>query len=285
MADMCNELPGQFFMEGVSEAAIIGMAAGMAMEGAIPYINTIATFLTRRAMDQITVDGCLHKLPIRLIANGGGLVYAPLGSTHLAIEDIAIMRALPNMSVVCPADAHEMERFMLTTPQWPGPIYIRLGKGFDPIVTADIKGFEIGRGYLLRKGGDILLITTGVCLQPCLAAADRLAGQGISVAVLHLPTVKPLDQELLLTTASPVRAVLTVEEHTVIGGLGSAVAEVLAEADPSPKRRFRRLGIPDVFPDYYGAQQDLMARFGLDAAAIAESAVELIERGKAWEIG
>ena len=145
---MSKEFPSRHLIEGISEAHIIGMSAGLAMEGYLPYVNTIATFLTRRCYEQVAVDLCLHNLPVRLIANGGGLVYAPLGPTHQAIEDIAIMRALPNMTVVCPADADEATRLMEQTLDWPGPIYIRLAKGGDAIVSKAENGFKIGREKL-----------------------------------------------------------------------------------------------------------------------------------------
>src|SRR5437763_5760285 len=135
LADMKRDMPERWYMEGITEANVIGMAAGFAMEGYIPYVNTIATFITRRCYEQVAVDLCLHELPVRLIANGGGLVYAPLGPTHLAIEDIAIMRALPNMAVVVVADADEMKRFMEQSADWPGPIYIRLARGGDPVIS------------------------------------------------------------------------------------------------------------------------------------------------------
>src|SRR5579862_2420952 len=151
LADMKKEMPERWYMEGITEANVIGMAAGLAMEGYIPYVNTIATFITRRCYEQVAVDLCLHDLPVRLIGNGGGFVYAPLGPTHEAIEDIAIMRALPNMTVVAPADAEEMKRFMAVSLDWPHPIYIRLAKGGDPVVTPADQKFAIGRGYLLRE--------------------------------------------------------------------------------------------------------------------------------------
>src|SRR5579864_2766212 len=148
---MNKEMLGRAFMEGVSEQHVVGMAAGLAMEGFIPFVHTIATFITRRCFEQVAVDLCLHNLPVRLIGNGGGLVYAPLGPTHLAIEDIAIMRALPNMTVVAVCDADEMRRLMPQTLDWPGPIYIRLAKGFDPIVSREANGFEIGEAIPMRE--------------------------------------------------------------------------------------------------------------------------------------
>lgn len=171
---MKTEFPQRFFMEGVSEQYIVGMAAGLAMEGFIPYVNTIATFLTRRCYEQVAVDLCIHDLPVRLIANGGGGVYAPLGPTHLAIEDIAIMRALPNMSVVAPCDADEMRRLMMSTLDWPHPIYIRLGKGGDKIVSEEKNGFTLGKSILVRDGKDGMFVTTGVMTQLALETAVLL---------------------------------------------------------------------------------------------------------------
>jgi transketolase len=186
---MKTEFPQRFFMEGVSEQYIVGMAAGLAMEGFIPYVNTIATFLTRRCYEQVAVDLCIHDLPVRLIANGGGGVYAPLGPTHLAIEDIAIMRALPNMAVVAPCDADEMNRLMMSTLEWPHPIYIRLGKGGDKIVSEEKNGFELGKSILMRSGTDGMFVTTGVMTQLALETADLLKRDGVNVGVVHMHTI------------------------------------------------------------------------------------------------
>jgi transketolase len=266
-----SEHPDRFFMEGVSEQHVVGMAAGLAMEGFVPYVNTIATFLTRRCYEQVAVDLCIHDLPVRLIANGGGYVYAPLGPTHQAIEDIAIMRALPNMTVVCPADAEEMVRFMDVSLDWPHPIYIRMAKGGDPVVTKPEHGFEIGKGYMLREEGEVLLVGTGVGTTRALGAADILSDEGVRCRVLHMPTVKPLDEALLVEQASTASLVVTVEEHVKIGGLGSAVADCLLERMEGRLPKIRRIGIPDVFADKYGGQDDLMERYGLQPPAIAET--------------
>ena len=273
-----DEMPDRFFMEGVSEANIIGVAAGLALEGQIPYVNTIATFLTRRCFEQIVLDLCLHRARVRLIGNGGGLVYAPLGPTHLAIEDLAILRAIPNMTVVAPADAHEMHRLMPLTIEYPGPIYIRLAKGNDPIVTSETVPWAIGKAVTMREGDDALIVTTGVTLKQALDASEALRTDGLEVSVLHMPTIKPLDTDALLRLAAAVPVVVTIEEHTIIGGLGSAVAEVLAEANvPSPKR-FRRLGIPDVFPDNYGSQAHLMARYAITTERLVAVIRELLSQ-------
>jgi len=170
-----DEMPDRFLMEGVSEANLVGIAAGLALEGKIVYINTIATFLSRRCFEQIVLDGCLHKTNIRLIANGGGLVYAPLGPTHLAIDDFAILRAVPNMTIVACADADEMTRLMPQTVDYPGPIYIRLAKGFDPIVSNDDEPFRIGKAIVRGEGKDALIVTTGITLRVALEASQKLS--------------------------------------------------------------------------------------------------------------
>jgi len=276
-----SEFPDRFFMEGVSEQAVIGMAAGMAMEGYVPYVNTIATFLTRRCFEQVAVDVCLHNLPVRLIGSGGGLVYAPLGPTHLATEDMAIMRALPNMTVVAPADADEMTRFMATTLDWPGPIYIRLAKGGDPIISRDADGFRTGKAITLREvpEGGVALIAIGVMVNRALKAAETLAGEGIGVGVLNVHTLKPLDSDTILTQARQALAVFTLEEHTVTGGLGSAVAEILIEGLEGAHPIVRRLGIPDAFPAAYGSQDSLMETFGLQPDQIAETVRTIVAGG------
>ncbi len=272
---MREEMPGRAFMEGVSEQHVVGMAAGLAMEGMIPYVHTIAAFITRRCYEQVAVDVCLHNLPVRLIGNGGGLVYAPLGPTHLAIEDIAIMRALPNMTVVAVCDADEMKRFMDQTLDWPGPIYIRLAKGYDPIVSRPELGFEIGKAIVMReaaRGRDrVLLVSTGVATTRALAAADFLAAEGVECSVMHMHTVKPLDTEALLRHARGYKLVVTVEEHILAGGLGSAVVDTLVENLPGAVPPVKRLGIPDTFAHKYGSQDQLMEIYGLQPPQIAQS--------------
>jgi transketolase len=274
LSSMKREFPDRWYMEGVTEANVIGMAAGMALDGFLPYVNTIATFITRRCYEQVAIDLCLHDLPVRLIGNGGGLVYAPLGPTHEAIEDIAIMRALPNMTVVAPADAEEMQRFMDMTLDWPHPIYIRLGKGGDPVITRPEHGFKIGKAILMKEadGGrcePVLLIGTGIATTQALKAAELLASDGIPCHVLHMPTVKPLDVGAIEKYASGASLIVTVEEHSVIGGLGSAVTDCVVERLDGRMPRIRRLGLPDAFVEDYGSQESLMETFELMGPQIA----------------
>jgi transketolase len=278
---MKTEMPDRFFMEGVQEQHLIGMAAGMAMEGYIPYVNTIATFLTRRCFEQVAVDLCLHNLPVRLIANGGGLVYAPLGPTHLAIEDMGILRTLPNMTVVAPTDAEEMRRFMPETLQPPGPVYIRLGKGGDPIVSRDEDGFQIGKSIELRGGKDVAMIATGVMVNRALSAAETLAGEGIDCTVINMHTVKPLDEERILKLAGTTPILVTLEEHVLAGGMGSAVGEVLSDKFDGRPPVLKRIGIPDAFPHEYGSQDSLMEALGLQPPGIVETVRRIAARSSA----
>ena len=268
MNNFKEEMPGRFFMEGISEANVIGMAAGLAMEGKIPYVNTIATFLTRRCFEQVAVDLCLHNVNVRLMGNGGGMVYAPLGPTHEAIDDIAIFRALPNMTIVAPADADEMRRLMIKSVDYKGPMYIRIAKGYDPIVTLGQIPFEIGKAFQYREGNDALIITTGITLKDGLDASDELEQQGLKVSVLHVPTIKPLDKDKILSCIDQMPIIVTIEEHTVTGGLGGAISEIMAEANFSERKCFQRIGIPDVFPDQYGSQASLKQYFGITAENI-----------------
>jgi transketolase len=281
LAGMKRDMPDRYYMEGITEANVIGMAAGLAMEGYLPYVNTIATFITRRCYEQVAVDLCLHNLPVRLIGNGGGLVYAPLGPTHLAIDDIAIMRALPNMTVVAACDAPEMIRFMRQSVDWPLPVYIRLAKGGDPVVSHDDRGFTIGKAIVMRQARTprpVVLMATGVMTTNCLTAAERLAADGIDASVVHFHTVKPLDVAAAVHHAGAASLVVTVEEGTMIGGFGSAVTDALVDKMGQKLPRLVRLGLPDEFPHHYGSQNDLWDYYGLTPQRIAASVQKAIAK-------
>lgn len=275
---MKAEYPERFFMEGVSEQYIVGMAAGLAMEGFIPYVNTIATFLTRRCYEQVAVDLCIHDLPVRLIANGGGGVYAPLGPTHLAIEDLAIMRALPNMTVVVPCDADEMKRLMMSTLDWPHPMYIRLAKGGDRIVSEERNGFTLGKSIEMRSGTDGMFVTTGVMTQLALETAAILEKSGVSVGVVHVHTLKPFDSRGVIHAIENVKAVVTVEEHIVNGGLGSALLERCSEHRPDLLQKIARIGIPDKFATEYGSQSSLLKHWGITSDILASTMIKKLGR-------
>jgi len=261
LENMKREMPDRYFMEGVSEAGIIGMSAGLAMDGFVPYVNTIATFLTRRCYEQIAVDLCLHRLPVRLLASGGGAVYAPLGPTH--------------MTVLCPVDATEMTRAIEATLDWPDPVYVRFAKGGDPIVSSADNGFTLGKAIAMRSGSDVGLISTGVMTSRALVAADELAKVGVATSVLHVHTVKPLDDPAVRELASACAIVVTVEEHSRIGGLGSAVCDVLAEAGIRTPQL--RLAFSDAFIGTYGSQDSVLEAAGLQPPRIAQSILDALE--------
>ena len=269
-----TEFPERFFMEGVSEQHLIGMAAGLAFSGKVPYFNTIATFLTRRGFEQSMIDLGVHDLPVRLIGSGGGAVYAPLGATHMALEDLAIMMSIPHMTVVAPCDADEMRRLMPATLNWPHPIYIRLAKGGDAVVSQEAQGFTLGQAILLREGHDVAFISTGVTTQIGLAAAARLAESGQQAAVLHVHTLKPFDREAVVALAGRVRAVVALEEHRQFGGLGSLVCDTLM--DHGVARPFARLGFPDVFTEEHGSQAEILRKYGITAENAASVAARLL---------
>lgn len=275
LPDFKRDFPDRFFMEGISEAHIVGMAAGLAMNGFIPYVNTIATFLTRRCFEQIVDDVCVHNLPVRFIASGGGLIYGPLGPTHIAFDDMAILRPIPNMTIVACADASEMKRFMPQTLSYKGPIYVRISG--DPKITGSLP-FKIGQAQVVKKGKEVLIATTGICLKEVLDAEKLLLKLGIKPTILHAPTVKPLDKKTLLKYMETSKIIVTVEEGTIYGGLGSAVAEILAEANFSRPKKFKRIGIDDEFPLSYGTQAELMEYYNLTAKGIVRVVKNLIDK-------
>lgn len=284
LEEMRQEFPDRWYMEGITEQNVVGMAAGMALEGFIPYVNTIATFFTRRSYEQIAIDLCLHNVPVRLISNGGGLVYAPLGPTHLAIEDLATMRALPNMTVVAVCDAEEMKRLMDASVTWPGPIYIRLAKGGDPIVSKPEHGFTIGKAIPLRLATDtrpVVLMTTGVMTTNALRAADSLFNAGIDCSVIHFHTIKPLDNEAVIRHARSGRLVVTIEEGIAIGGFGSAVTDLLTDELGPRAPLIKRIALPDAFPKNYGVQNDLFEIYGMMPDQIAQTVSDALVRAAA----
>lgn len=260
--------PDRFMNCGVAEANMIGVAAGMAMSGLRPVAYTITPFVTTRCLEQIRVDVCYHNVPVTIVGVGSGLGYASLGATHHSCEDIAFLRALPNMTVLCPGDAHEVRGALRAALAHGGPVYIRIGKKGEPLVHADVPPFAIGKGIVLGEGETACLLSTGTLLPVAAAAAETLRNAGISTRLVSLHTVKPLDRTLLGDAFARFRVVATVEEHSLIGGLGGAVAEWLADAGPQ-RARLCRFGTRDEFLHSAGEMDYARERFGLTATDIA----------------
>jgi transketolase len=272
--------PKQFLMEGISEQNLIGMGAGLAQEGKIVYINTIATFLTRRCFDQLAMDVCVGNHNVRLYANGGGAVYAPLGPTHLAVDDIGLMRSLPNMTIIHPSDAEEMARAIQASEHHLGPIYFRLCRGGE-IVTSDQKnGFEIGKAIVLKEPKELLFITNGTMVYRTLEVAKRLTEVGITAGVINVHTIKPIDYATLAPYLKKVPVIISVEEHNITGGLGSAVAELMAELPQTQKPYFKRMGFPDCYPAKYGQQDSMIKHYGININSIHQVALNMLKESR-----
>lgn len=260
-----KKIPDRFFMEGVSEQAIVGMAAGMAMDGYIPFVNTISTFITRRCYEQIVVDLCLHDLPVKLVGNGGGLVYAPLGPTHQAIEDLTITRVIPNLSIIAPSDEIEMEALVKESINYKHPLYIRIARGGEKIIHKKKENFKIGKGLLKKKPGKLLFISTGVMTQKTIEASKELEKNfKIKSGVIHMGTVKPLDKKILKRWIPKVDQIITVEENILDGGFGSSILEFMNSELPKIKTNVFRVGLPNKFIDKYGSQEELHKIYNLD---------------------
>jgi transketolase len=275
MGDIGNRLfdpfrtrfPDRFFNCGVAEANMMSVAAGTALGGLRPVVYTIAPFVTTRCLEQIRVDVCYHRAPVVIVGVGGGLSYAALGATHHSCEDIALLRVLPQIKVVCPGDAGEVRAGLRAALAQDMPVYLRLGKKGEPVIHGGEPAFEIGKGIVLRHGGEITLLSTGNLLPTAVTVADRLEALGRSVRLVSFHTVKPLDEALLQAAFATSAVVVTLEEHSVLGGLGGAVAEWLADQGPLPGRLVR-IGTADHFLHEAGGQTYARQREGLDAETV-----------------
>jgi transketolase len=258
--------PDRFLNVGIAEQNLIGVAAGLALAGKRPVVYSIAPFVTSRPHDQVRVDVACQRAGVLIVGVGGGLAYGSLGPTHHAIEDLALMRALPDMTVVAPGTPSEAAAATVALLAHDGPAYLRLGKNGEP--ECDIPGaFRLGTGRWVRHGSDVTLCTTGAMLPAAIEASDALADRSIEAAVLHLPTVKPIDLAAL-AAAAEAPLIATIEEHTLPAGFGSAVLEALADQGRAvPVLRF---GIPDTFAPAVGTREYLLERYGLTAEAIAQ---------------
>lgn len=269
-----ERFPDRFMNAGIAEANMIGVAAGLALTGWKPVAYSIASFASMRCYEQIRTDVCYHDLDVKIVAAGGGFNYAHHGVTHHTIEDLACMRVLPGMRVLCPSyswEAGEATRALCASP---GPAYLRLGKSPGRNYDEGRFSFEIGKAYEIRGGSDAAILCTGNVLDVALDTADALqANAGMRVSVVSFPSVKPLDEELLADLVRRVSAIYTIEEHSCIGGFGSAISEWLARSGPS-NVRLRVFGFPDAFIKDVGSRDYLLSRAGLDATQLSQAIAE-----------
>jgi len=263
--------PERYFNMGISEQDLIGTAAGFAAAGKIPLASTFAVFATGRAFEQVRNSVCYPKLNVKICATHAGLTVGADGGSHQAIEDISLMRTLPNMTGINPADAKEAEAAVLAAIDYQGPVYIRLGRAETKDIHDDSYHFEWGKAEVLRQGSDVTIFATGIMTAKALDAAETLAKQGVQAEVINVHTIKPLDEETVIASAKKTGKVVTAEEHSIIGGLGSAVAEVLARQCPT-KQAF--VGVQDSFGES-GSPDDLLEKYGLTAEVIVKAAVGL----------
>ena len=263
-----EHLPAQFLNAGVAEQNMTGMAAGMALSGKIALTYSIANFPTLRCLEQVRNDVCYHNANVKVVSVGGGFTYGAMGATHHAVEDLAMMRALPGLLVVAPGDPIEARAATRAIIEYTGPCYVRLGKAGEPIVHSSPINFELGKAIHMREGRDATLISIGGILQNTVRAAERLAKKGIETRVLSMHTLKPLDVDAVLAAARETEAIFTIEEHSILGGLGTAVAEVLAEAE-GIKAPLKRIGAPPAFSPHIGSQEYMQECHGLTDEAIA----------------
>jgi transketolase len=270
--DFAKEFPERFFDMGIAEQGMMGTAAGLATTGKIPFASTFAVFATARVMDQVRNSIAYPRLNVKIAATHAGLTVGEDGGSHQAIEDIALMRAIPNMTVVVPADAEETRQVIEAAVEYNGPMYIRLGRPNVPVLFDENYKFELGKGYQLRAGTDITIIATGIMVSKAVEASELLKEQGISARVINMATIKPIDKDIIIKAAQETKAIITAEEHNIIGGLGSAVAEVIAENHPT---KLKRIGVNDTFGES-GTPDALLEKYGLTAENIVQAALQLI---------
>lgn len=266
--------PGRFFQMGIAEQNLMGVAAGMALMGKVPFVGTFGVFASRRACDQVALSVAHCRANVKIVGAYPGIVSGNNGATHQAMEDVAIMRAIPHMVVVDPADDVEMVQAVRAVAAYQGPVYLRVTRDAWPRVSPEGYRFELGKAALVRAGGDVTLVGSGMMASQCLEAAELLAGEGIDARVLNVATLKPIDVEAIARAAEETGALVTAENHNIYGGLGSAVAEVLAEHAPAP---MARIGIRDCYGEC-GTNQELLVKYGLSPQHIAEAARQVLRR-------
>lgn len=276
-ADFKKQYPERFFNMGIAEQNLLGTAAGLAAAGKIPFASTFAVFATGRAFEQIRNSIAYTKLNVKIAATHAGLTVGEDGASHQAIADVAVMRALPNMTVIVPADGIEAEKAVFAAAEKDGPVYIRMGRSGVPALFSEEYVFTIGKAAVMKAGTDVTVIACGIMVADAINVAKELEREGISVRVVNMATIKPIDKEAVISAATETGAIVTAEEHTIIGGLGSAVAEVLVENAPVP---LERVGVKDTFGES-GKPQELLEKYGLTPKDIKAAIYKVIERKKA----
>jgi transketolase len=271
MGGFRSAFPERLFNVGIAEQTLVGAAAGLANSGLLPFVTSASCFLTARALEQIKADVAYSNANVKLVGMSSGMAYGALGPTHHSIEDFAWLRAIANLVVVAPADPEETQQAVRAAAEFQGPIFLRMSRMGVPEIHGPDYRFEIGKASMLRDGGDVTIIANGVMVCRAVEAAERLAERGVEARVLNMATVRPIDREAVVSAARETGAIVTVEEHTVFGGLGSAVAEVVVQEAPVP---MRMIGVPGVFAPT-GEPEFLFRHFGLTSENIAEKAEEL----------
>ncbi len=274
MSLFAKEFPERFIEIGVAEQNLVTTGSGLAAMGKIPFVSSYAAFSPGRNWEQIRTTICLNDRPVKIIGSHAGVSVGPDGATHQMLEDIALMRVLPNMVVIAPCDSVEAEKATIAMATDTRPNYMRLAREATPVFTTKETPFEIGKAYVFEKGTDVSLITTGTMTYQALAAVELLYKDGVEAEVVHVPTIKPLDKETILKSVRKTGAVVTAEEGQIIGGLGGAIAELLAEECPTP---MKRIGMQDHFGES-GAPEQLIEHFGLDAKHIRLAAHHIVDK-------
>ena len=270
--DFCKAYPNRFFNMGIAEQNLVGAACGFAAAGKIPFASTFAMFATGRAFEVIRNSACYPKLNVKICATHAGITVGEDGGSHQSVEDISLMRSIPNMTVLVPADGVEAEKMIFAAAEFNGPMYVRLGRSAVPTLFDEDYNFEIGKGVVLKEGNDATIIACGMMVNEAILAADMLKEENINVRVINMSTIKPIDTELIIKAAKETKAIVTAEEHSIIGGLGSAVSEVVSENCPTI---VKKVGINDCFGES-GTPAELLEKYGLTAKHIVEKVKEAL---------
>ena len=272
-----KEFNERFINVGIAEQNFVSVGAGLAAMGMKPYIYNVVSFMTVRGLEEIVLDVCYQENPVVLVGVGGGHAYGPAGPTHHAYFDIAMMRMLPNMTVVCPADPVEMRAVMIASENFDKPLYIRIGRSVDPRVHKGDISFEIGKGICMRQGEDAVLFATGTMVKEAVSVCELLEHIGIHIALYSMHTIKPLDERLVRECLESYSAIFTLEEHSKNGGLGSAVGDVILQSGTKRDLIFQKFGFPDSFAPVTGTREYLNAYYGLDAQSIANNIKDMLK--------